>query len=447
MTTPPLIVTPFAASGDQTVLPSTDPNGFVNFSTGYTPDYEINLASGDPQAKAVERGIQNYLFNTLTTGMQTWQTNNRPPWYSGMPGGYAKYAEVTVADASGNPQPYRSLVASNVSTPGNSVNWEYIQGTGEMIQNIPMPSGGTAGPGSMLITTATDFNTFNKSGTFTFDLDATVSSSPNSPVNGGNQAAAGQLEVMTWKNIGTNTYISQFFRDRNGLGFMRGSTNGNWTSWKIWANSQQYTVGEVRMWSGTASQTAVTAAWGPGWHLCDGTLGTPDLRNRFIVGAGNLYGNGTSGGATTASLAVANLPAHNHIIDISDPSHAHNITQTPHAHSISDPGHAHGVYDPGHNHSLTMGSLIQSGGDTLCYVPTSVYGYPNAHTEITNVSGTSIGIYGNGTGIGIYGANANISVNASYTGITATSNNTGSGQSFGILPPYYALCFVMYTGA
>lgn len=446
MATPPLIVTPFAASGDQTVLPSTDPNGFVNFSTGYTPDYEINLASGDPQAKAVERGIQNYLFNILTTGMQTWQTSNRPPWYSGMPGGYAKYAEVTVPDVSGNPQPYRSLVASNVSTPGNSVNWEYIQGTGEMIQNIPMPSGGTAGPGSMLITTATDFNTFTKSGTFTFDADATVSGSPNSPINGGNQAGAGQLEVMSWKNIGTNTYISQFFRDRNGLGFMRGSTNGNWTSWKIWANSQQYTVGEVRMWSGTATQTAVTAAWGPGWHLCDGTLGTPDLRNKFIVGAGNLYANGATGGATTASLGTANLPAHSHAISISDPGHTHTISQSPHAHGVYDPGHAHGVYDPGHNHLIyaeggwPYGTTAGSGMGSNSTDYDQGYGY-------SSPSGTNIGIYGNGTGVSIQGSNANIGINPTTTGITATSSNTGLGQAFGILPPYYALCFVMYTGA
>jgi hypothetical protein len=181
--------------------------------------------------------------------------------------------------------------------------------------------------------------------------------------------------------------------------------------------------------------------------LCDGTLGTPDLRNRFIVGAGNLYTGGATGGATTATLAIANLPAHNHVININDPGHAHTVSQSPHAHGVYDPGHAHGVYDPGHSHSITMGSLVQSGGNTLCYVPSAVYGKPNAYSEVTNGSGTSIGIYGNGTGIGIYGANANISINAASTGITATSNNTGSGSSFGILPPYYALCFVMYTGS
>ena len=36
-----------------------------------------------------------------------------------------------------------------------------------------------------------------------------------------------------------------------------------------------------------------------GWGLCDGTGGTPDLRNMFLVGAGDSYGVDASGGAAT----------------------------------------------------------------------------------------------------------------------------------------------------
>jgi len=34
-----------------------------------------------------------------------------------------------------------------------------------------------------------------------------------------------------------------------------------------------------------------------GWTLCDGTMGTPDLRNRFVVAAGDTYSPNSSGGA------------------------------------------------------------------------------------------------------------------------------------------------------
>jgi microcystin-dependent protein len=62
-------------------------------------------------------------------------------------------------------------------------------------------------------------------------------------------------------------------------------------------------VGGIIMWSGTS----VPAGWG----LCDGTGGRPDLRDRFVIG-GTTANVGQTGGANTATLSVANLPAHTH---------------------------------------------------------------------------------------------------------------------------------------
>lgn len=44
------------------------------------------------------------------------------------------------------------------------------------------------------------------------------------------------------------------------------------------------------------------------WHLCDGTNGTPDLRNRFIYG-GDGTNNGATGGEASHTLTEAELPA------------------------------------------------------------------------------------------------------------------------------------------
>ena len=41
-----------------------------------------------------------------------------------------------------------------------------------------------------------------------------------------------------------------------------------------------------------------------GWYLCDGNNGTPDLRDRFIVGAGNSYSLNATGGSNTATDTV-----------------------------------------------------------------------------------------------------------------------------------------------
>ena len=79
------------------------------------------------------------------------------------------------------------------------------------------------------------------------------------------------------------------------------------------ANAMQ---GIIAIWSGAVVDIPF------GWKLCDGSSGTPDLRDRFIVGAGGGYPVGTTGGAN---------------------SHKHNFGTT------------------GHQHSLPAGSGIQSG--------------------------------------------------------------------------------------
>ena len=64
--------------------------------------------------------------------------------------------------------------------------------------------------------------------------------------------------------------------------------------------------GFIIMWYGDINNIPV------GWKLCNGLAGTPDLRNRFVVGAGAGYGVGATGGLDTVTLTVANLPWHQH---------------------------------------------------------------------------------------------------------------------------------------
>jgi DNA-binding beta-propeller fold protein YncE len=65
-------------------------------------------------------------------------------------------------------------------------------------------------------------------------------------------------------------------------------------------------VGTIKMFSGYQSNIP------PKWQICDGTNGTPDLRNRFVVGAGDTYNNGDTGGESEHTLTVGEMPPHNH---------------------------------------------------------------------------------------------------------------------------------------
>ena len=84
--------------------------------------------------------------------------------------------------------------------------------------------------------------------------------------------------------------------------------------------------GLICMWSGAAD------AIPEGWLLCNGNNNTPDLRNRFIVGAGSTYSVGNTGGSNNVTLTANQLPRHTHrfrFFFFSGPISANDIILTP----------------------------------------------------------------------------------------------------------------------
>ena len=64
--------------------------------------------------------------------------------------------------------------------------------------------------------------------------------------------------------------------------------------------------GSIIMWYGSVASIPA------GWALCNGSNNTPDLRGRFVVGAGDSYSPGNTGGANTVTLTAAQMPSHSH---------------------------------------------------------------------------------------------------------------------------------------
>lgn len=62
----------------------------------------------------------------------------------------------------------------------------------------------------------------------------------------------------------------------------------------------------IVQWSGSISEIP------NGWQLCDGTNGSPDLRDRFVLGAGVTYSVGDMGGEKVHQLTVQEMPKHSH---------------------------------------------------------------------------------------------------------------------------------------
>lgn len=159
--------------------------------------------------------------------------------------------------------------------------------------------------------------------------------------------------------------------------------SGNPTT-NLQAATKQYVdsvfpTGGIIIWSGTL------AAVPSGWALCNGTNGTPDLRDRFVVGAGSTYAVGATGGSKDAIVV-----AHSHT--------ATSATAGSHSHSYSIP----------------------------------------LYSEIGGVN--FVGDAPNNGQTGTWNGTTNTNGNHSHT---ITVNSTGSSGTDANLPPYYALAYIM----
>lgn len=153
-------------------------------------------------------------------------------------------------------------------------------------------------------------------------------------------------------------------------------------------------AGVILAWSGSIATIP------SGWFLCDGTNGTPDLRDRFIVGAGSLYGVGAAAGSKDAVVV-----SHSHGVTVTDPGHTHPYVDRYYVeNSASLPGATSTAALGGHNNNL--------GGN---------------NTDADNDTYLTL--------------NSNTSSNT--TGITATTATVGSDGTNANLPPYLALAWIM----
>ena len=149
---------------------------------------------------------------------------------------------------------------------------------------------------------------------------------------------------------------------------------------------ESFVTGMIILWSGAANAIPT------GFVLCDGNNSTPDLRNRFVVGAGDSYSVNNTGGNSSVTLSESQLPSHNHSATSS-------------------------VNDPGHHHEYIDQYVVINAG----YRP-----WPANNNDCQQ---------------------RNIDTTNATTGITVstTIGNTGSGSAIENSPPYYTLCYIMKT--
>jgi hypothetical protein len=148
-------------------------------------------------------------------------------------------------------------------------------------------------------------------------------------------------------------------------------------------------AGVILMWSGSVASIPA------GWLLCNGTSGTPDLRNRFIVGAGSTYTPGNTGGSADATL----------------PSHTHTFSTST---TAGQGAHEHFYAELGVFLNFGGGSRITSNRDS----GGAFTGY-----RVMDTDGVNLGQHVH-----------------TVAGTTASAGSSGTNAN---LPPYYALAYIM----
>ena len=118
-------------------------------------------------------------------------------------------------------------------------------------------------------------------------------------------------------------------------------------------------AGIITMWSGSIADIP------EGWVLCDGTNGTPDLRDRFVVGA-TQDGSGVAKTSVKGSLMVSG-GEHEHALSIAEmPSHTHSFGPSLVYHAPGSGGEAEAAGDGGHSPKVILGSTGGNGAHENC---------------------------------------------------------------------------------
>jgi len=182
-------------------------------------------------------------------------------------------------------------------------------------------------------------------------------------------------------------------------------------------------IGGIIMWSGSVADAEALT----NWAICDGQNGTPDLRDKFVLGvgssaAGSTASKGDTGGDNSISLSEGQMPSHNH--DLNDPNHTHGVT---------DNGHYHMEFRSGN-----AGANQNQGSSNL---------------NTSNYPGSGTGPSGKYEGYNIWGVGSEPDVGRSQsvsTGLSVNSNSTGisiqakgSGDSIDIRSKFLALCYII----
>tara|TARA_B100000427_G_scaffold285822_1_gene259479 strand:+ start:615 stop:1163 length:549 start_codon:yes stop_codon:yes gene_type:complete len=152
-------------------------------------------------------------------------------------------------------------------------------------------------------------------------------------------------------------------------------------------------INGIIMWAGTVAEAELL----PNWQICDGTNGTPDLRDKFVMGVGS------TANASTAA--------------VDDEGGSADAVVVNHTHNVQDNG--------AHNHSFKASNRA---GDEDAWSNNNKGFIGDDDGNVFTQAADTNKIYDGGT--------------HSHTIDNPAGGESGTGKN---IPPYFALCYLMRT--
>jgi hypothetical protein len=129
-------------------------------------------------------------------------------------------------------------------------------------------------------------------------------------------------------------------------------------------------TGTIAMWLGSLSSIP------PGWFLCDGTKGTPDMRDKWLKIANDASEIGSTGGSNTHSHSASNSHTHT-----ATSNHTHTgYTSTVYTSPSGTDAASDGACKTPHSHSVSTCSYATSSWDSTTVSSNSADGQPPFRT-------------------------------------------------------------------
>jgi hypothetical protein len=242
-----------------------------------------------------------------------------------------------------------------------------------------------------LVATAGTLEVDNGTASAVLQLDAVTGSGALLVKNTGTNGAAGSLAVVMNDATNANPLLAMTLTR---AGALNATTSLN-APVVTQAGLPIIPTGVIVLWSGTIATIPT------GWVLCDGTNGTPNLRDRFILGAGGASLPGAVGGAASSTATTSTTGAHTHtgltgtqgafsVTSSTDGAHTHTGATASYTLTTADiPSHSHGIaLFTDVTNTSNLGQVTSKSGNAAVSGTTTAIGGGGGHSHSISSDGS-----------------------------------------------------------